>query len=311
MAAKTAMRLVKSLTTITPRADKPRNAKAAKPQRISCLCVLCALCVPGTIRHPSCPNPIVTPSACVKGCPPAIDARRRPLRRSIFRALDRRAFAHGRGRRATPRHRRRGHAARARRDRHHSVRRRAGVRRWVADGAAGGARSDPRRSLAGGVADARGRRARPDASLAVSAAPSRRRARPGARRLRRRWPASWSCSVAEVADWNLTGDFDEEALVAGVSGAVVATAGLLEAVELPQITIAAGSTGMSDVAIEVTQNGVAVDAVDADAFFDAEKPDRLGGRRRRLAPQRRAPWPAVTPATRRSRPTPCPAAPCG
>ncbi len=81
-----------------------------------------------------------------------------------------------------------------------------------------------------------------------------------------------------VADWNLTGDFDEEALVAGVSGAVVATAGLLEAVELPQITIAARSTGMSDVAIDVTQNGVAVDAVDADAFFDAEKPDRLGGR---------------------------------
>ena len=47
-----------------------------------------------------------------------------------------------------------------------------------------------------------------------------------------------------VADWNLTGDLDEEALVAGVSGAVVATAGLLEAVDLPQITIAARSTGV-------------------------------------------------------------------
>ena len=31
-------------------------------------------------------------------------------------------------------------------------------------------------------------------------------------------------------------------------------------------------------AIDVTQNAVAVDAADADAFFESEKPDRLGGR---------------------------------
>jgi len=80
-----------------------------------------------------------------------------------------------------------------------------------------------------------------------------------------------------VADWNLSGDFDEEALVAGVAGAVVATAGLMDAVDSPHVSIVVHAADGADVAIDVMQDAVNVDRADADAFFEPARPDRLGG----------------------------------
>jgi hypothetical protein len=82
----------------------------------------------------------------------------------------------------------------------------------------------------------------------------------------------------QVADWNATADLDEEALVAAVCGAVVATAGVMEGVEAPQIVLTARASGESDLLIEVSQDAVAVEAADAERFFDAARPDRIGGR---------------------------------
>lgn len=82
----------------------------------------------------------------------------------------------------------------------------------------------------------------------------------------------------QVADWNATADLDEEALVAAVSGAIVATAGLMEGVESPQIVLTSRAAGESDLVIDVTQDAVAVDTADAECFFEATRPDRTGGR---------------------------------
>src|SRR5262245_52361000 len=80
-----------------------------------------------------------------------------------------------------------------------------------------------------------------------------------------------------VVDWNLAGDVDEEALVAGVAGAVVATAGLMDAVDSPHVSIMVHAADGADVAIDVMQDAVNVDRADADAFFEPARPDRLGG----------------------------------
>jgi hypothetical protein len=81
-----------------------------------------------------------------------------------------------------------------------------------------------------------------------------------------------------VADWNAAADLDEEALVAAVSGAVVAIAGLMEGVESPQVHVNARAVSESDLILEVTQDAVAIDPADGDRFFDAMRPDRIGGR---------------------------------
>ena len=81
-----------------------------------------------------------------------------------------------------------------------------------------------------------------------------------------------------VADWNAAAELDEEALVAAVSGAIVATAGLMDGVESPRISISARTTGESTVTIDVTQDQVPVDGDEAERFFEMAKPDRGGGR---------------------------------
>jgi light-regulated signal transduction histidine kinase (bacteriophytochrome) len=81
-----------------------------------------------------------------------------------------------------------------------------------------------------------------------------------------------------VADWNTTLDLDEEALVAAVAGAVVATAGVMEGVDAPRVVVAARPAGDGDLMIEVSQDAVTVDPADAERFFDASRAERLGGR---------------------------------
>jgi hypothetical protein len=82
----------------------------------------------------------------------------------------------------------------------------------------------------------------------------------------------------QVLDWNMTLDLDEEALVAAVAGAVVATAGVMEGVESPRVAITARPMGDGDLVIEVSQDAVSVDPADAERFFDASRTERLGGR---------------------------------
>jgi light-regulated signal transduction histidine kinase (bacteriophytochrome) len=83
--------------------------------------------------------------------------------------------------------------------------------------------------------------------------------------------------LLQVADWNATADLDEEALVAAVSGAIVATAGLMEGVESPPVALRA-CADESTLTIEVAQDAVVVDAADAERFFETTRPDRIGGR---------------------------------
>jgi hypothetical protein len=82
----------------------------------------------------------------------------------------------------------------------------------------------------------------------------------------------------QVADWNATLDLDEEALVAAVAGAVIATSGVMEGIESPRVVVTARPMGESDLVIDVSQDAVTVDPADAERFFDASRPDRLGGR---------------------------------
>jgi hypothetical protein len=81
-----------------------------------------------------------------------------------------------------------------------------------------------------------------------------------------------------VADWNATLDLDEEALVAAIAGAVVATAGVMEGIESPRVLVTARPMGDGDLVIDVSQDAVTVDPADAERFFDAARPERLGGR---------------------------------
>jgi ParB-like nuclease family protein len=80
-----------------------------------------------------------------------------------------------------------------------------------------------------------------------------------------------------VADWNTSSDLDEDALVAAVCGAVVATAGLIGDVEAPQLTLTARRNDGKGAVIEIAQDTIAAGAL-ADRFFDLAWPDRPGGR---------------------------------
>ena len=81
-----------------------------------------------------------------------------------------------------------------------------------------------------------------------------------------------------VADWNTSADIDEDALVAALCGAVVATAGLIGDVESPQLTLVARRTDGKSIAVEITQDTVAAGSSVANRFFDAAWSDRPGGR---------------------------------
>jgi hypothetical protein len=81
-----------------------------------------------------------------------------------------------------------------------------------------------------------------------------------------------------VADWNTSADVDEDALIAAVCGAVVATAGVIGEVESPQVTLIARRTDGKAIAVEIAQDTVAPGASVAHRFFDAAWTDRPGGR---------------------------------
>jgi hypothetical protein len=80
-----------------------------------------------------------------------------------------------------------------------------------------------------------------------------------------------------MADWNMPVDLDEEALVCAVSGAVVATAGLIGDVESPQLTLTV-QRAENKAAVEIAQDTIAPGPQIADRFFDAAWVDRPGGR---------------------------------
>jgi hypothetical protein len=91
------------------------------------------------------------------------------------------------------------------------------------------------------------------------------------------------CRLAGVAlqlqasDWNASVTVDEAAIVAGVTGAVVATLGVLGHVEGAVIRIAVDASGSELRAIEVTQDDVAASPALGLRFFDATWADRPGG----------------------------------
>ena len=91
------------------------------------------------------------------------------------------------------------------------------------------------------------------------------------------------CRLAGVAlhvhttDWNTTVIVDEDALVTGISGAIVATLGLIGQVEGAAIKVSAGVSGAELRTIEVTQDDVTVPASVGSRFLDVSWTDRPGG----------------------------------
>ena len=80
-----------------------------------------------------------------------------------------------------------------------------------------------------------------------------------------------------MTDWNTTVIVDEDALVTGVSGAIVATLGLIGHVEGAAIKVTAAVSGGELRTIEVTQDDVAVPASVGSRFLDVSWTDRPGG----------------------------------
>jgi len=81
----------------------------------------------------------------------------------------------------------------------------------------------------------------------------------------------------QVEDWNVTGDLDEDAFVAGISGAIVATAGLAGTAEARVVVIARRSEA-GTVAIDVSQSAAAPEDTIDERFFDPAWIERAGGR---------------------------------
>jgi len=84
--------------------------------------------------------------------------------------------------------------------------------------------------------------------------------------------------TVKVADWNAGADLDEDALVAALSGAIVATASLTEDVESPRVSVAARFADKAGLIIEISQDAARPDADVADWFFEVNRSDRPGGR---------------------------------
>jgi hypothetical protein len=80
-----------------------------------------------------------------------------------------------------------------------------------------------------------------------------------------------------VADWNAVALVDESALIAGVSGAVVATLGLLGQAEGAALRISAQSGAGGLQSIEIAQDDLALPASASSRFFDASWTARPGG----------------------------------
>jgi hypothetical protein len=81
----------------------------------------------------------------------------------------------------------------------------------------------------------------------------------------------------QASDWNTSVAVDEAAIIAGVTGAVVATLGVLGHVEGAVVRIAVDASGGELRAIEVAQDEVAASPALGLRFFDASWSDRPGG----------------------------------
>jgi hypothetical protein len=80
-----------------------------------------------------------------------------------------------------------------------------------------------------------------------------------------------------ATDWNATVAVDESALAAGLTGAIVATLGLVGRVDGVMLTLSAEALGGDLRAVEVAQDGVAVPPAASARFFDLAWTDRPGG----------------------------------
>lgn len=86
-----------------------------------------------------------------------------------------------------------------------------------------------------------------------------------------------SIIAVQCSDWNATIDVDEEGLVAGISGAVVALLGLSNSGEGMAIKVTATVSDGELRVVEVTQDAVHVGAALGSRFLDAAWTDRPGG----------------------------------
>jgi hypothetical protein len=80
-----------------------------------------------------------------------------------------------------------------------------------------------------------------------------------------------------VPDWNVSAVVDEEALMAGLTGAIVATLGLVEQVPGAGISLIASAASSGAISIDVAQESASVPAETASRFFDEAWTDRPGG----------------------------------
>jgi hypothetical protein len=80
-----------------------------------------------------------------------------------------------------------------------------------------------------------------------------------------------------VPDWNVSAVVDEQALVAGLTGALIATFGLVEQSERAVITLIASASPGGSLSIDIAQDAVTVSGEMAGRFFDAAWTDRPGG----------------------------------
>jgi hypothetical protein len=81
----------------------------------------------------------------------------------------------------------------------------------------------------------------------------------------------------DVADWNLAAILDESAVVCAVTGAVIATAGLIDGAAATAISVAVTRADETRLTIDVAQDGTApANSVDG-RFFDEQWFERPGG----------------------------------
>ena len=80
-----------------------------------------------------------------------------------------------------------------------------------------------------------------------------------------------------VPDWNVSAEVDEQGLVAGLTGAIVATLGLVGQIEAAAITLIVNASAGESPSIDIAEDMVAVPAAAASRFFDPTWSDRPGG----------------------------------
>ena len=83
--------------------------------------------------------------------------------------------------------------------------------------------------------------------------------------------------VVEASDWNGVVSVDEQSVVAGVNGAVIATLGLIGDADHATLTLQATSSAGQLRSIDLVQSDVLVTPSEGGRFFDSSWADRPGG----------------------------------